>query len=74
MIKIDCFGDICPIPILKLQAQLKKISDGESFTLIVDHSCVKESIEDLYSTSSHKIFFDEVINGVWEITVTKNVH
>lgn len=72
MIKIDCFGDICPIPLIKLQSQLKKISHGDSFLLVVDHSCVVESINDYYDNSRHFVEIDEVINGVWEIQVTKN--
>ena len=72
MLKIDCFGDICPLPLVKLQSQLKQISEGESFLIVVDHSCVVESIRDFYSSSIHSIDIIEVINGVWEITITKH--
>lgn len=71
MIKIDCFGDICPVPLLKIQQQLDSISSGDSFMLVVDHSCVVESIDEYYSGTSHQIEIDEVMNGVWEITITK---
>lgn len=71
MIKIDCFGDICPVPLLKIQKQLDSISSGDSFMLVVDHSCVVESIDEYYADTSHHIEIDEVMNGVWEITITK---
>jgi len=71
MEKINCFGDICPIPLMRLQQQLKQIKSGESIMLVVDHSCVVESISDYYSDSSNSITIDEVINGVWEITIIK---
>ncbi len=71
MEKINCFGDICPIPLMKLQQQLKQIESGESIMLVVDHSCVVESIADYYADSSNSITIDEVINGVWEITIIK---
>lgn len=71
MIKIDCFGDICPVPLLKIQKQLDSISSGDSFMLVVDHSCVVESIDEYYADTSHQIEIDEVMNGVWEITITK---
>ncbi len=71
MDKINCFGDICPIPLLKLKNSIKTLSTGESVMLVVDHSCVVESINDYYDDSKHHIVLDEVINGVWEITVTK---
>ena len=72
MKKINCFGDICPIPLLKLQNSLKPLNSGESVLLVVDHSCVVESISDYYIHSKYSVVMDEVINGVWEITVTKN--
>lgn len=71
MEKINCFGEICPIPLLKIQQKLKKLSSGESFMLVVDHSCVVESIKDYYDDSQNSITIDEVINGVWEITIIK---
>ncbi len=71
MIKIDCFGDICPLPLLKLQQQLEKINSGDTFQLIVDHSCVVESIKDYYSNTAHIFKTEEILNGVWEITITK---
>jgi TusA-related sulfurtransferase len=71
MIKIDCFGDICPVPLLKIQKQLDSISSGDSFMLVVDHSCVVESIDEYYADTPHHIEIDEVMNGVWEITITK---
>ncbi len=72
MTKIDCVGDICPVPLIKIQNQLKKIDNSDTFIVVVDHSCVVESIDDYYKNTSHKIEIIEVINGVWEIFITKN--
>lgn len=72
MIKLNCFGDVCPLPLLKLKKQLQKMNSGDIFQLVVDHSCVVESIKDYYDNKKHTVIIDEVINGVWEITVTKN--
>ncbi len=71
MIKIDCFGDVCPIPLIKIQQKLEELQTGDSFMLVVDHSCVVESIDDYYKNTKHQIEIDEVMNGVWEITITK---
>jgi len=71
MLKIDCFGDICPIPILKMQNTIEALAPGESFQMVVDHSCVITSIEH-HLEHSHLIYaIDEVMNGVWEIVITK---
>jgi TusA-related sulfurtransferase len=64
---IDCFGDICPIPILKIEKQLEKTPKGGEFMLVIDHSCVLESIKDIYNDRDVDITIDEVMNGVWEI-------
>ncbi|MDW7662014.1 MAG: sulfurtransferase TusA family protein [Bacillota bacterium] len=71
MNKIDCFGDICPIPILKMQHELEILKPGESFEMVVDHSCVIESIQDSLKKTNIKYEIEEVMNGVWEIIITK---
>ncbi len=64
---LDCFGDICPLPVIKVEKQLREMNKGESFMLITDHSCVKESIIDKYPDA----IIVEPMNGVWEITFIK---
>lgn len=44
MYELDCLGDMCPIPIMKLK-QCKQIKEkGGQLKLVTDHSCVVESI------------------------------
>jgi tRNA 2-thiouridine synthesizing protein A len=71
MIKLDCFGDICPIPLLKMQHEIKLLNPGESFEMVVDHSCVIESIQEALKKTNIKYEIEEVMNGVWEILITK---
>jgi len=71
MKKIDCFGDFCPVPLLKARNEVEKLGQGDSFMLVTDHSCVVESIHDHFDHEPIKIDVYEAINGVWEITLTK---
>lgn len=71
MEKITCFGDFCPIPLLKAQDSVKELAVGESTMLVTDHSCVVESVRDYFEIRSFDLLIDEVINGVWEITIRK---
>lgn len=71
MRKIDCFGDICPVPLLKMQTELELIAPGESFMMVVDHSCVIESLKEFLEKRNFRYDAQEVLNGVWEITITK---
>ena len=64
---LDCFGDICPIPVIKVERELASLNKGEQFMLITDHSCVLKSITDKYENVS----INEPMNGVWEIIFTK---
>ncbi len=68
---IDSFGEMCPIPVLRIQEEIRGMNSGESFMIVVDHSCVVESIRDKYKGKKIEMIIDEVMNGVWEITFTK---
>ena len=67
---LDCMGDFCPIPILKLERALKTLPKGESMMLVCDHSCVVESVGEFLALRSYSYEMDEVMNGIWEITIT----
>lgn len=70
MKKIDCLGEICPVPVMKLKSVMKSIQSGEDYLLITDHSCTIQNLE-LFCKANHLNYCtDEVMNGVWEITVT----
>ena len=72
MIEIDCLGDMCPVPILKLKDAIKTASANQTIKLITDHSCVLENIKYILQKSPYTFYFDEVITGVWEIFVEVN--
>lgn len=71
MKKIDCLGDICPIPIIKTKKELQSLTSGESIMVVTDHSCTNEAIIETFKNHKVKFYSEEVINGVWEITITK---
>lgn len=72
MKKIDCLGEFCPIPLLKVKNAISKLNVNESIMLVTDHSCVLESVIDYFKNTNISCSHEEVINGVWEIIFTKN--
>lgn len=68
--ELDCFGEMCPIPVLKIKNELKSMQAGETLKVVSDHSCVVESIKDHFTKKQLKVESEEVINGVWEIFIT----
>lgn len=71
MNKIECFGEMCPIPLLKAKKKYEQINLNESFILVTDHSCVLQSISDYFQKTHTIIEIEEVMTGVWEIHITK---
>ncbi len=69
--KLDCLGDMCPVPILKAENNLKEMKAGDSLLIVTDHSCVARSLVEKLQQKKYAIEEDEVTNGIWEITVTK---
>lgn len=68
MIELDCLGDVCPVPAMKLEQALSDFP-GQDIMLVTDHSCVFNSISAICKKKRLRFVSDEVLNGVWEIQV-----
>lgn len=71
MKEINCLGEICPVPVIRTQQQLKITKEHESFKVITDHGCTVEELSKFLKKKKVDFNIEEVINGVWEITVLK---
>lgn len=71
MYEIDCLGDMCPIPILKLKQCDGLKEKGDQLKLVTDHSCVLESITGYCRRRKLKLEVVEPVNGVWELYIEK---
>ena len=67
MIKLDCLGEMCPHPLVKLKAEIEK--GTQIIVLATDHSCTVSSVEDYLAILKLYYKTKEVITGIWEITV-----
>lgn len=72
MVKIDCLGDMCPVPVLRLKTVIDSLKNGEECMLVTDHSCTISNIEAFCKVHHLTYDTDEVMNGVWEITISAN--
>ncbi|MFZ5966155.1 MAG: sulfurtransferase TusA family protein [Bacillota bacterium] len=68
---IDCLGEICPVPVLRIKDALRTMKSNDSIKVVTDHSCVQQSIIDHFSKSTLHVVCEEVMNGIWEIVITK---
>ena len=69
--EINCLGDMCPVPIMKLQ-QCKELKQGESIMLVTDHSCVVESVSDFCTKNGLTCKVVEPMNGIWELYMERD--
>jgi TusA-related sulfurtransferase len=69
MKEIDCLGDMCPIPIIKLKTEFENGAD--EILLVTDHGCVVESLKDFIPHMQLYYEIEEIIPGIWEIIVTR---
>ena len=70
MENINCLGDMCPLPLLKLQ-QCKELSQkGEIIKLVTDHSCTVESITEFCKKNNLTLEVTEPMNGIWELFIS----
>ena len=73
MHRMECLGDHCPLPLMKLQQYQKQLDNGETVLLVTDHSCTCESILSYCKKKNMQTQVYEPIPGIWEITIHKDI-
>jgi tRNA 2-thiouridine synthesizing protein A len=65
-------GDICPIPIIKVERKLKGIEINDRVILETDHSCSTSSVSNHFKTKyGYPVETIKVADGVWKIIIVK---
>ena len=64
MKRLDCLGDICPVPVIKLQRELQRLEGQESIQIVTDHSCTLGAIKEFCKAHKLKLDAEEAIAGV----------
>lgn len=70
-IKLDCLGEACPIPLIKLQKKLEGVNVGDVIIVNVDHSCAIKNIPEWARKVGFNCEVDEIADGEWDIYVEK---
>ena len=71
MRRMECLGDLCPLPLIKLQQCEEQLKRGERVMLVTDHSCTCQSILSYCKKQNMQTQIYEPISGIWEITIYK---
>ncbi len=70
--ELELWGELCPIPLLKAEKELKYLEKGEELVIITDHSCTARAFSNwVKKHNRNKISYSEIDNGIWRIIITK---
>ncbi|OEH85401.1 hypothetical protein BHU72_04745 [Desulfuribacillus stibiiarsenatis] len=69
---IDCIGEMCPIPILKAEQELKALGNQDKVHIKTDHSCTMQSVVKHFQNKlGYPSSVQEIDYGIWLITIEK---
>ncbi len=74
MHRVECLGDLCPLPLMKLLQCREQLSHGEHVMMVTDHSCTCQSILSYCQKQNYHTLINEPIPGIWEITVFQDTN
>ena len=66
---LDCQGDICPIPLMKLQALESELKRGVPVMVVTDHSCTCQSLQSYCKAKRYAMRVEEPMSGIWEVHI-----
>lgn len=69
MKKIDCLGDICPVPLMKLQSLEATLKGGDGVMIVTDHSCTCQSLIAYCRKKRYPLRIVEPMSGIWEVSI-----
>ena len=68
---LECYGEACPIPLVKAQKKIVELDAGDVLIVQIDHSCAMKNIPEWARKDGHNVEIDEVEDGEWEIIIEK---
>ena len=69
MKKLNCLGDVCPLPLIKLRELEPRLALGEGVMIVTDHSCTCESLLNYCRKKKYPVRVVEPVCGIWEVTI-----
>jgi len=69
--KLDVRGEICPYPMMKATAALKKLKDGDDLEVVTDHPPALSTIPWEAAKMGYRAEIEEAARSEWRITLRK---
>ncbi len=68
---LDCMGEACPVPLIKAEKALDKLTAGDVLIVQIDHSCAMKNVPEWARKEGHNVEIEEVDEGEWEVIIEK---
>jgi len=68
---LECYGEACPIPLVKAQKKILELDAGDILIVQIDHSCAMKNLPEWARKDGHNVEVDEIDDGEWEIIIEK---
>jgi len=70
---LECYGEACPIPLVKAQKKIEELDAGDILIVQIDHSCAMKNLPEWARKDGHNVEVDEIDDGEWEVIIEKVV-
>ncbi|MCG0278706.1 MAG: sulfurtransferase TusA family protein [Thermanaeromonas sp.] len=71
--RLNVYGEMCPLPIVRVKIKLKSLARGDFLIVESDHSCTTQALVDVVKKMGHRAEVKTVGNGLWEIHIEKRL-
>jgi len=68
---VDCYGEACPIPIVKSEKALADMAIGDLLIVQIDHSCAMKNVPEWAREQGYNVEVEEIDDGEWEVFIEK---
>lgn len=69
---LDCFGEACPLPLVKAEKKLDTLNVGDILIVQIDHSCAMKNLPEWCRERGYNVEVEEVDDGEWEVIIEKS--
>jgi TusA-related sulfurtransferase len=69
--ELDCYGEACPVPLVKAQNKLKEMAVNDVLIVQIDHSCAMKNVPEWARKEGHNVEVEEIDDGEWEVIIEK---
>ncbi len=69
MIKVDCVGETCPVPLVETRKAIRKASKGDIIEITGTHPASRKEIPMAVEAMGLELLGIEEDGGIWKITI-----